>query len=190
MKMLEKDHEIPLVARKMTTLEPSYLSCCRKRWAGHFYWGLTWTDRFELTLIQFVNAVELLIRTSLTIAIGTGIAMRDSKFASIHCNNDFELSKDWAKYLMQRMDLVKRRESTKAKVGVADFEKIKKGFLLDVHNVMEMDKILPDLVINFDQTAVHYVPVDNWTMAKEGSKRVEIIGKDDKRQITAVLGGR
>ena len=26
-------------------------------------------------------------------------------------------------------------------------------------------------------------------MAKEGSKRVEIIGKDDKHQITAVLGG-
>ena len=45
------------------------------------------------------------MNTSLTIAIGTGIAMRDSKFASIHCNDDFELSKDWAKYLMQRMGL-------------------------------------------------------------------------------------
>ena len=54
---------------------------------------------------------------------------------------------------------------------------------------MEMNEIPPDLVINFDQTAVHYVPVDNWTMAKEGSKRVEIIGKNDKRQITAVLEG-
>ena len=129
------------------------------------------------------------VNTSLTIAIGTGIAMRDSKFASIHCNDDFELSKDWAKYLIQRMGLVKRRASTKTKVDVADFEKIKKGFLLDVHNVMEMDEIPPDLVINFDQTAVHYVPVDDWTMAKEGSKRVEIIGKDDKHQITAVLGG-
>ena len=103
------------------------------------------------------------VNTSLTIAIGTEIAMRDSKFASIHCNDDFELSKDWAKYLMQCMGLVKRRASTKAKVDVADFEKIKKGFLLDVHNVMEMDEIPPDLVINFDQTAVHYVPVDNWT---------------------------
>ena len=81
------------------------------------------------------------------------------------------------------------RISTKAKVDVKNFEEIKKGFLLDVRNVMEMDEIPPDLVINFDQIAVHYVPVDNWTMAKEGSKRVEIIGKDDKRQITAVLGG-
>jgi len=129
------------------------------------------------------------VNTSLTIAIGTGIAMRDSKFASIHCNDNFELSKDWAKYLMQRMGLVQRRTSTKAKVDVKDFEEIKKRFLLDVRNVMEMDEIPADLVINFDQTAVHYVPVDNWMMAKEGSKRAEIIGKDDKCQITEVLGG-
>ena len=32
------------------------------------------------------------------------------------------------------------------------------------------------------------MPVSNWTMAKEGSKRVEIVGKGDKRQITAVFG--
>ena len=35
---------------------------------------------------------------------------------------------------------------------------------------------------------MHYVPVSSWTMAKEGSKRVEICGMDDKRQITAVFG--
>ena len=32
------------------------------------------------------------------------------------------------------------------------------------------------------------MPVSSWTMAKEGSKRVEITGVDDKRQITAVFG--
>jgi len=52
-----------------------------------------------------------------------------------------------------------------------------------------MNEIPPDLVINFNQTAKHYVLVNNWTMAKEGSKSVEIIGKDDKRQITAIFGG-
>jgi len=129
------------------------------------------------------------VNTSLTIAIGTGITMKDSKFASLHCNDNFKLSKDWAKYFMQRMGLAKRRASTKAKIDVENFEEIKKGFLLDVRNVMEMDEIPLDLVINFDQTAVHYVLVDNCTIAKEGSKHVEIIGKDDKRQITVVLGG-
>ena len=36
---------------------------------------------------------------------------------------------------------------------------------------------------------VHYVPVSSWMMAQEGSKRVEIAGIDNKRQITAVFGG-
>ena len=52
-----------------------------------------------------------------------------------------------------------------------------------------MDEIPAELVINFDQTALNIVPTSDWTMEAEGSKRVEIIAKDDKRQITAVLAG-
>lgn len=50
---------------------------------------------------------------------------------------------------------------------------------------MMLEDIPIELVINWDQTGIYYVPVSNWTMAKEGDKRVEIVGKDDKRQITA-----
>ena len=47
---------------------------------------------------------------------------------------------------------------------------------------------IPDsLIINWDQTGINYVPVSQWTMAKEGSKRVAIAGQNDKRQITAVF---
>ena len=52
-----------------------------------------------------------------------------------------------------------------------------------------MDEIPPDLIINFDQTGINYVLVSSWTMEKKGSKCVEIIGKDDKHQITAPLAG-
>ena len=53
-----------------------------------------------------------------------------------------------------------------------------------------MDVIPPQLVINFDQTGINYVPTSSWTMEKHaGVKRVKIIGKDDNRQITAVLAG-
>ena len=51
-----------------------------------------------------------------------------------------------------------------------------------------MEDIPCELVINWDQTGIHYVPVSSWTMAKEGSERVEIAGIDDKRQMTAVFG--
>lgn len=51
-----------------------------------------------------------------------------------------------------------------------------------------MDEVPSAMVINWDHTAINYVPVSSWTMEKEGSKKVEIVAKDDKRQITAVFG--
>ena len=51
-----------------------------------------------------------------------------------------------------------------------------------------MDEIPPQLIINWDHTGINYVPVSSWTMEAPGTKRVEIIGKDDKQQLTAVLG--
>ena len=100
-----------------------------------------------------------------------------------------ELTKSWAKSLLHRMGMVKRRVSSKAKVDVENFDRIKEGFLLDIQNVVSMDEIPPALVINWDQTAIQYVPTSSWTMEEEGARRVEIAGKDDKRQITAVLAG-
>lgn len=43
--------------------------------------------------------------------------------------------------------------------------------------------------MNWDQTGIHYVPVSDCTMEKVGAKRVEIVGANDKRQITAVFAG-
>ena len=99
------------------------------------------------------------------------------------------LTKGWAKYLLQRMGFVKRKAMTKAKISVEDFEEIKKDYLLDIEVVVAMDEIPMELIINFDQTGKHYVPVSDWTMAEEGAKRVELVGKDDKRQMTAVFAG-
>ena len=50
-----------------------------------------------------------------------------------------------------------------------------------------MEDIPADLVLNWDHTGIYYVPVSSYTMEKEGSKRVEIVGIEDKRQITAVF---
>ena len=51
-----------------------------------------------------------------------------------------------------------------------------------------MDEIPPQLIINWNHTGIYYVPVSSWTMEMVGTKCVEIIGKDDKQQIMAVLG--
>ena len=50
-----------------------------------------------------------------------------------------------------------------------------------------MEDIPEELIINWDHTALHYVPVSSWTMEKKGSTRVPIAGIDDKRQVTIIL---
>ena len=60
---------------------------------------------------------------------------------------------------------------------------------MDVKNVAQMDEISEDMIVNWDQTGVNYVPVSSWTMEEEGSKRIEMIGKDDKRQLTVLFAG-
>ena len=128
------------------------------------------------------------LNTAILIAVGTGIVMSDELFKAQYGSN-VNLTKDWAKYLMHRMGLVKQRASTKAKFSIENFEEVKKLFLHDIKYIRLLDEIPNDLIINFDQTGINYVSVSSWTMEKQGEKRVEVIGKGDKWQITAVLAG-
>ena len=66
---------------------------------------------------------------------------------------------------------------------------LKQQFLLDIKAAVEIEEIPKDLILNWDQTGINYVPVSQWTMEKKGSKCVEVIGLGDKRQITAVFAG-
>ena len=113
---------------------------------------------------------------------------KDSNLLACNSGN-ISLTKNWAKSLMQRMGLVKRRASTKSKINVEDFEVVKlQLFLIDIKTVVELDEISLDLIFNLDMTGINYVPVSSWTMEKQGARRVEIVGVDDNRQITAVFG--
>jgi len=78
------------------------------------------------------------------------------------------------------MGMVKRKVSSKVKVDVEKFDLVKQAFLLDIKNIVCLDEIPPELIINWDQTAIQYVPVGSWTMESEGAKKVEIAEKDDK----------
>jgi DDE superfamily endonuclease len=48
-------------------------------------------------------------------------------------------------------------------------------------------KINPNLIINFDQTGVHFIPKSNNTYELKGSQHVSVMGAEDKRQITAII---
>lgn len=72
---------------------------------------------------------------------------------------------------------------------VENLEELKNEFLERIEKTVTEYDIPSDLIINWDHAGLNIVPVSNWTMASEGSKRVEIAGLGDKRQITAVFSG-
>ena len=140
--------------------------------------------RAYITVLREDGAV---VNTKITIASARGVILSHDANLLRENGGHIELTKCWAKSFLQRMGFVKRKGTTKSKVSVADFDAVKEQFLLDVKSVVLMEEIPHSLIINWDQTGVHYVPVSDWTMEKRGSKRIEIAGIDDKRQLTAVF---
>ena len=127
------------------------------------------------------------VNTLIAIAAATGIVRRhDSNLLAVN-GGHIILAKHLAQYLLQRMGYVNRKASSKAKITVENLASLKEQYLFDIRDVVDMEEIPHDLIINWDQTAVHYVPVSNWTMAMEGSKKFPIADIDDKRQITLFL---
>ena len=129
------------------------------------------------------------VNTAIVLACAEGIVKNyDSNILAAN-GGHLVLTSNWGKSVLRRMGFVKRRVSTTAKISVANFEEVKAQFRLDIKVCVEMDDIPPALVINLDQTGIHYMPAGSWTMEKEGAKRVEVTAADDKRQITAVFAG-
>ena len=85
------------------------------------------------------------------------------------------LTKNWAKSLLCHLGFVKHRGSTAAKITVTNFDELKEQYLLDVKAVVQIEGIPQEMIINWDQTGIKYVPVNTWTMEKEGSKRIQVL---------------
>ena len=129
------------------------------------------------------------INTSIVIDSAQGIVMNKNANLLVSNGGGIDLTKDWEKYLLKCLGFVKRKACSKSKVSVERFQELKEDFLLEIKNTVVMDDIPENLIINFDQTGLNYVPVTSWTMEEAGARRVEVVAKDDKRQLTAVFAG-
>jgi len=87
------------------------------------------------------------------------------------------------KSLLHRMGYLKR-VSTSARVLPKDFDA---RFVYNAEVLVDYGNIPDALVINWDHTETMFVPFRSWMMEKEGQKRVQITGIDNKRQINAVF---
>ena len=154
----------------------------------------TLPDEVVTYVMKYICAVRDaggVINTAIVIGATSGIVKR-LKPEFLECNGGYvvlPVKKDWAKYLLSKMKFVKRKTTTKKfAITVSNYDKITDNFLMDIKAVVVMEEA-PDMILNWDQTAIRYIPVSNWTMSTEGSKRIELIGHDDKRQITATFVG-
>ena len=88
------------------------------------------------------------------------------------------------------MNYVQRRATTaKAKFSMNDFEEKRRKFFAELLDTVESEEILPELILTWDQTGIKLVPSSSWTMEERGTRRVELAGLNDKRQIIAVFCG-
>ena len=139
--------------------------------------------------VEEIRQMGLVVNTSVLIAAAKGLVLHyDSNWLREN-GGHLELSTHWAKGRLRKLGFSKRRLITKASITSVDFEERKAQFVFDAQAIIGLEEIPDNLVVNWDQTGIHYVPVSDWTMEKVGAKRVEIVGANDKRQITAVFAG-
>ena len=99
-----------------------------------------------------------------------------------------ELTRTFAQSFLRRIGFVKRKGTKAARKLPDDFPALKLRYLHRVAKCVGQHNVPPEMVVNIDQTGAPIVPVSNWTLAEEGSRQVPIVGKEDKRQITVLMG--
>lgn len=147
-------------------------------------------EELESKIWQYVEKVRKsggIISTTLVLAIAKGIIKKHRPTLLQENGGPIMLLKSWAYSLLKRHNYVKRKATKAARKLPRNFNVQKGGFLENISRTVHLYKIPKDLVFNFDQTGLPLVPTSNWTMAECGSKQIDVVGKDDKRNITALL---
>ena len=154
----------------------------------------TFPEEVTSCVMKYIHAVREaggVINTAIVIGAALRIVkrMKPDLLESNGGHVVLPVKKDWAKYLLAQMKFVRKATTKKSKMTVSNFEELKDNFLMDIKAIATMEEVPDEMILNWDQTAIKYIPISNWTMATEGSKRIELIGQDDKRQITATFAG-
>ena len=147
-------------------------------------------ERLDQAVIQHLQAIRDeggVINSTIVMATARGILKDQNSGLLAEHGGSVNITKTWAKSLLNRIGWVKRKGTKAARKVPANIEEIKEDFLKRVATKVTEHSIPPSMVVNFDETGVNVVPTSNWTLHAQGSKQVPITGIDDKRQITMVL---
>ena len=131
-----------------------------------------------------------IVTARITMAAARGILLKCDRTKLAEFGGPVQLNRHWAHSLLKHIKFVQRKPSTsKSKQTAANFTELKELFLADVVATVTVEDIPPELILNWDQTGIKIVPSATWMMARQDEERVEMIGVNDERQITAVFCG-
>ena len=137
--------------------------------------------------IKNLRAAGGAVSTTIVMSAAKGIISAKDGGLLAESGGYIEITKVLAKSLMKRMGYVKRKASNAGKVTLSNFAELKEEFLADISAEELMNYIPPQLIFNWDQTAIQLVPKGQWTMNQAKDKVISIAHSDDKHQITAVV---
>ena len=92
-------------------------------------------EEIEREIQSFIESSRELgtaVSTAVVMATARGVVISHDSNLLAENGDCIDITKDWAKRLLQRMNMVKRQGTIKAKVMPSDFERLKKQFLSDI----------------------------------------------------------
>ena len=147
-------------------------------------------DKSVQVYLRKVRECGGVVTSRIAVAAARGILLHYDRSMLAEFGGHVQLNLPWGYSLLKRMNFVNRKATTsKSKHAVSNFEQLKQAFLDDVCTTVMMEEIPPQLILNWDQTGIKILPTSSWTMNELGAKRVEVVGVNDKRMITAIFCG-
>lgn len=144
---------------------------------------------------EALNKIELQIRTlrqngvPLSVPIIQAIMLGVIEQVCPHLldGQEHKLSRRYVNNFMHSMDYSYRAVTQSAKSTPDNWAQLGRDMAIRIAQSIWTYRTPPELVINADQTGIHHLPSPNRTWNPCGGKQVQVVGKDEKRQVTLMM---
>ena len=133
-----KDSYLHELERKRKAWDMEDISCLPMKKRGRPLMIGRELDRQVQDYIMELRKAHATVNTAIVVSAGEGIVPAFDASLLPRNGGTIELKKVWAKSLMQRMGLSKRKATTKSSLSQYDFEEVRETYLNDVCSVAMM----------------------------------------------------
>ena len=114
-------------------------------------------DEFDKDVCDYIRSLREeggVINSSIVQSVGRGVVLSKQKTLLPEYGGSLELSREWARSILDRLNFRKRKATKGVKHLPEDFEKTKREYLDPIDKVIKENNISDQLVINWDQTGM------------------------------------